>query len=376
MGADIAAWCALNRCQVTLSDARPEAIGQAVRNAIKLCQSKHKSSHETRAILDRLIPDPGGRGLANADLVIEAVPEDLELKTKIYQAFESQLKNNAIIATNTSSIPLDKLAAKLQNPARLVGIHFFNPVAQMLIVEIVNHDQADDAVVRRAENFVNGIRKLPVRVSDYPGFLVNRALTPYLLEAIVMLDEGVPKEQVDQAARDFGMPMGPLELADQVGLDICLHVGEVLRESLDKPFPDVPAWLQKKVDGGDLGRKSGRGIYQWKDGKAQKDNVGKQQENAPKAELADRLILPMLNACVECYRERVITELDQLDAAVIFATGFAPFTGGPMHYAKTRGIEAIIANLSELAQEHGERFQPDPGWQDIQALVSKGSEQD
>lgn len=365
MGGDIAAWCALSGCQVTLSDARPEAIGQAVRNAYKLCRKRHKSAPETRQILDRLVPDPDSRGLSRADLVIEAVPEDLELKARIYRSFESQLKSEAILATNTSSIPLEKLAEKLENPERLVGIHFFNPVAQMLIVEVVNHEKADEDVVRRAESFVNGIRKLPVRVSDYPGFLVNRALTPYLMEAIVLADEGVEKEQVDQVALDFGMPMGPLELADQVGLDICLHVGEVLRESLDKPFPDIPDWLQEKVDAGSLGRKSGEGLYQWKNGKAQKTQRGSGQSNPSRAEIADRLILPLLNACVECYREGVVSDLDHLDAAMIFATGFAPFTGGPMRYARSRGIESITARLTELEEKHGERFRPDPGWQDI-----------
>ncbi|MFN3165420.1 MAG: 3-hydroxyacyl-CoA dehydrogenase family protein, partial [Pseudohongiellaceae bacterium] len=207
--------------------------------------------------------------------------------------------------------------------------------------------------------------KLPVAVQSYPGFLVNRALTPYLMEAVMLLDEGVDKSRIDQAALDFGMPMGPVELADQVGLDICLHVAEVLRESLETPMPEVPDWLQEKVDRGELGRKSGKGFYQWKKGKAHKDTKESDPDSSNNQSLQDRLLLPMLNACVECRRQDVVADLDDLDAAMIFATGFAPFRGGPMHYARQRGVDDIIATLEQLSEKHGERFKPDPGWQDM-----------
>lgn len=366
MGGDIAAWCALQGYRVSLSDISKEAIAAAVKSVTGLCRDKHKSSIETRDTLDRLVPDPDARTLGSADLVIEAVPENVELKQKIYQQVEPRLKETAILATNTSSIPLQKLASFLTNPARLVGIHFFNPVARMLVVEVVSHDKISEQVQQQAMAFTAAIGKLPVPVQSYPGFLVNRALTPYLQEAMMMLDEGLPAERIDQLARDFGMPMGPIELADQVGLDICLHVADVLNDQLDKPMAAVPAWLRDKVRKGELGKKSGQGFYQWKDGRAQKGKSPAASSgngnSADNHRLTDRLLLPLLNACVECWRENVVADLDQLDAAMIFATGFAPFRGGPMHYAKHRGVGELVAALESLATEHGERFKPDDGW--------------
>lgn len=362
MGGDIAAWCALQGCRVTLSDVNLEPIAAAVQSVKKLCRDRHKSAIETRDTFDRLIPDPSMQGIAGADLVIEAVPENAELKQKIYQDIEPRLKADAILATNTSSIPLDQLASYLKRPERLLGIHFFNPVAKMLIVEVVSHAQSSAEVQARAVAFTKAIGKLPVTVNSYPGFLVNRALTPYLLEAMVLLDEGVGRERIDQAAIDFGMPIGPVELADQVGLDICVHVADVLRDLLDKPMAPVPDWLRDKVERGELGRKSGQGFYEWKQGRAQKDG---DVDSADAAALADRLLLPMLDACVECYRNEVVTEMEHIDAAMIFATGFAPFRGGPMHYARARGRDEIVSALTVLAGENGERFRPDPGWQDL-----------
>jgi 3-hydroxyacyl-CoA dehydrogenase/enoyl-CoA hydratase/3-hydroxybutyryl-CoA epimerase len=365
MGGDIAAWYALQGCRVTLSDVDNKPIAAAIKSVGQLCRSKHRSATETRDTFDRLIADPTGQGIALADLVIEAVPENPELKEKIFRDVEPRLKDDAILASNTSSIPLDTLASYLKNPKRLVGIHFFNPVAKMLIVEVVGHKKIDKAIHARAMAFTNAIGKLPVAVQSYPGFLVNRALTPYLMEAVMLLDEGVDKSRIDQAALDFGMPMGPVELADQVGLDICLHVAEVLRESLETPMPEVPDWLQEKVDRGELGRKSGKGFYQWKKGKAHKDTKESDPDSSNNQSLQDRLLLPMLNACVECRRQDVVADLDDLDAAMIFATGFAPFRGGPMHYARQRGVDDIVATLEQLSEKHGERFKPDPGWQDM-----------
>ncbi|GAB5500732.1 MAG: 3-hydroxyacyl-CoA dehydrogenase NAD-binding domain-containing protein [Pseudohongiellaceae bacterium] len=374
MGGDIAAWCALQGFRVTLSDVDNKPIARAIKSVGELCRSKHRSNIETRDTYDRLIPDPKGQGIALADLVIEAAPENPELKQKIFADVEPQLKQGAILASNTSSIPLNTLASYLKNPKRLVGIHFFNPVPKMLIVEVVSHKKIDRRIRDQAMTFTNAIGKLPVAVQSYPGFLVNRALTPYLLEAIMLLDEGVDKQRIDQAALDFGMPMGPVELADQVGLDICLHVADVLRDSLDTPMPEVPKWLQEKVDRGNLGRKSGQGFYKWKNGKAQKNSgdddsdLGSNGVSGPtdSKTLQDRLLLPMLNACVECHRQKVVASLDDLDAAMIFATGFAPFRGGPMHYARTRGVDRIVATLEQLQEDHGARFKPDPGWQDLQ----------
>jgi len=241
---------------------------------------------------------------------------------------------------------------------RLLGLHFFNPVSRMQLVEVVSHDQVSPEILKKARAFLGRIDRLPAPVKSAPGFLVNRALTPYLLEAMVMLDEGAKRETIDAAAIDFGMPMGPVELADQVGLDICLHVAETLKGSLGRPLPDAPKWLREKVEKGELGRKTGKGLYDWKDGEVVKDR------DAPKPaeDMTDRLILPMLDMCVACLREGVVADEETVDGAMIFATGFAPFRGGPIHYARSRGVANILEALSRLQQHYGERFRPAPGW--------------
>lgn len=360
MGADIAAWCAFQGLQVSLFDTRIESLAAAVKKLNELCSRKHLSERETRQALDRLVPDRNNQGVAKADLVIEAVPEKLELKRMIYAEIEPRMKPEAILATNTSSIPLQELAEGLKNPERFVGLHFFNPVAMMQLVEIVEPDGASDAVLAQARAFVGRIGRLPAPVASAPGFLVNRALMPYLMEAIVLLDEGIAPETIDRAAESFGMPVGPVELADQVGLDICLDVAGMLGERLETPMAPVPDWFREQVEKGDLGRKSGQGFYRWKGNKPQKD------EEAPQADeqLLDRLLLPMLNTCMACLREGVIADAELLDGAMIFGTGFAPFRGGPMHYAKDRGYAEIVERLAALEESHGPRFHPDAGWSD------------
>jgi 3-hydroxyacyl-CoA dehydrogenase/enoyl-CoA hydratase/3-hydroxybutyryl-CoA epimerase len=358
MGGDIAGWCALQGLRVSLFDMQPETIAKAVGKAAALCKSKHLSPAHTRDVLDRLIPDPANHGVRQADLVLEAVSEKLEIKQKVYAEAEPQMKPSAILATNTSSIPLEQLREGLDLPERLVGIHFFNPVASMQLVEVVAHDQSSASALAQARRFVGRINRLPAPVSSAPGFLVNRALTPYLVETICLLDEGVDAEAIDKVALDFGMPMGPVELADQVGLDICMDVAQMLRDRLDTGQPATPGWFQRKVAAGDLGRKSGKGLYTWKDDEPQKRDTFDQ---APENTL-DRLLLPMLNACQACLREKVITDADLLDGAMVFATGFAPFRAGPMHYARQRGEDQILCRLRELEAQYGERFKPDSGW--------------
>lgn len=358
MGADIAGWCAFQGLSVTLSDMEADKLAQAVGKLSDLCEKKHRSEAQRRDILDRLIPDFANRGVEQADLVIEAVPEKVDLKQKVYEEVEPRLKQGAILATNTSSIPLETLGEKLKDPKRLVGLHFFNPVALMPLVEVVNHDKADKKVLDRVHAFVGQIDRLPAPVETAPGFLVNRALTPYLVEAMVMLDEGVAAESIDRVAEEFGMPMGPIELADQVGLDICLSVADMLRERLDTNMPPAPDWLKQKVEDGKLGKKTGEGLYTWKKGKADKQD---KTEAAPD-ETLDRLLLPMLNACMACLREGVIEDEALVDGAMIFGTGFAPFRGGPMNYARKRGFDDVRKSLETLANSHGDRFTPDGGW--------------
>jgi 3-hydroxyacyl-CoA dehydrogenase / enoyl-CoA hydratase / 3-hydroxybutyryl-CoA epimerase len=364
MGGDIAAWCAWHGFVVSLGDTKPEPIAGAIKRAAELYGKIGRDNRRRiRDSLDRLIPDLKGEGVATADLIIEAVPEVLDLKRKIFAGIEPKMRPDAILATNTSSIPLEQLREGLPRPERLVGIHFFNPVSRMQLVEVVSHDKVADEVLAAARAFLGRIDRLPAPVKSAPGFLVNRALTPYLLEALVMLDGGMKKEAIDKAAEDFGMPMGPIELADEVGLDICLHVAEMLRGSLKREMPDPPQWLKDKVAKGELGKKTGKGLYDWKDGHAVKTH---EDSGTSPPDTIDRLILPMLDVCVTCLREGIVADEKIVDGAMIFATGFAPFRGGPMNYARTRGAADIRDTLKRLAAKYGARFQPDPGWDSLQ----------
>lgn len=311
---------------------------------------------------DRLIPDMEGEGVRNADLIIEAVPEKLELKQKVYAGIEPKMKPGAILATNTSSIPLQDLRATLEKPERLLGLHFFNPVSRLQLVEVVSHDGTDAELLKQALAFVGAIDRLPLPVKSSPGFLVNRALTPYMLEAMLLLDEKVDKSVIDAAAKKFGMPMGPIELSDQVGLDICLDVGDMLRSKFGDLLPPTPAWLRDKVAKGELGRKTGKGFYLWKDGKRDKASAPV-STSEPTQEMIDRLVLPMSNVCVASLREGIVDNADVVDGAMIFGTGYAPFRGGPLNYARTRGVENVVSTLEALAQKFGDRFAPDAGWE-------------
>jgi 3-hydroxyacyl-CoA dehydrogenase/enoyl-CoA hydratase/3-hydroxybutyryl-CoA epimerase len=361
MGGDIAAWCAREGIVATLADMKAEPIGGAIKRAADLFKKILRKKIDQRDALDRLVPDIKGSGVGSADIVIEAVPEKIEIKHKVYASIEPLMKEGAILATNTSSIPLEQLRDGLKKPERLVGLHFFNPVSRMMTVEVVSHDKADQAVLATALSFIGQIDRLPVPVKSSPGFLVNRALTPYMIEAMVMIDEGVQKETIDKAAEKFGMPMGPIELADQVGLDICLDVADMLKKNLQREQPDAPQWLRDKVANKVLGRKTGKGFYEWKDGKAEKAPTVPD----PTPEMTDRLILPMLDVCVSAWREGVVDNVDVIDGAMIFGTGFAPFRGGPLHYAKARGIDNVVSALQVLAEKYGKRFSPDPGWDQL-----------
>ncbi len=361
MGGDIAAWCANQGLSATLADMKPEPIAGAIKRAADLFGKIMRKRTDVRDALDRLIPDLDGEGVRTADLIIEAVPEKLELKQKVYAGIEPRMKDGAILATNTSSIPLQDLRNNLARPERLVGLHFFNPVSRLQLVEVVSHDGTDPQLLAQALAFVGAIDRLPLPVKSSPGFVVNRALTPYMLEAMVMFDADIDKTIIDAAAEKFGMPMGPIELADQVGLDICLAVGDMLRSKFGDLLPPTPAWLRDKVAKGELGRKTGQGFYTWRGGKAEKVRAAPVAE--PDAEMIDRLILPMSNVCVACLREGIVENPDMVDGAMIFGTGYAPFRGGPLNYARTRGAANVVAALRQLAAKFGDRFTPDAGWE-------------
>ncbi|HEY4998828.1 MAG TPA: 3-hydroxyacyl-CoA dehydrogenase NAD-binding domain-containing protein [Usitatibacter sp.] len=359
MGGDIAAWSALRGVTVTLQDLAPERIAPAVKRAQELYKKRLRQPHLVQAAMDRLIPDVAGNGVAKADLVIEAIVENAEVKRKLFSQIEPRMKEGAILASNTSSIPLQELSGVLKHPERLVGIHFFNPVAQMMLVEIVQGPETSSAVMQAAQSFARQIDKLPLPCKSAPGFLVNRVLSPYLLEAMLMLDEGIPPETIDAAAKDFGMPMGPIELADMVGLDIGWAVGQ----ELAKPGSPIPKKLQAAVEAKNFGKKTGKGFYTWVKGKPVKSSTG--PGTVDLKSLADRMVLPALNEAVACVRERIVADADLVDAGVIFGTGFAPHRGGPIETIRARGKAEWLRIMAENKAKYGLRFEPDSGWDSI-----------
>lgn len=357
MGGDIAAWCALRGFRVTVQDQQAETLAGTMKRAMQMFKKKFKKDRRAiRDAMDRLIPDTRGIGVAHADLVIEAIFENKEAKQALYKEIEPRMKDGAILGSNTSSIPLEELASCLKSPERLVGIHFFNPVALMPLVEIVRGENTAEDTLQKAAGFARHIDKLPLPVKSTPGFLVNRILMPYLLEAVEMVGEGIAPEMVDKAALKFGMPMGPVELADTVGLDVCLSVAGILA---GEDNLNLPLKMQKMVEGGKLGKKSGEGFYKWHKGKPQKD---KNASYANLQELQDRMILRFLNEAVSCERETVADNAELIDAGIIFGTGFAPFRGGPLHYIDSQDRNVLQERLQQLKNRYGERFTADAGW--------------
>ena len=355
MGGDIASWCALRGLDVSLQDRERKYIEPALERARKLFEKRIRDDAERTATTARLRADVDGSAVAEADLVIEAIFEDLDAKQTLYRSLQPQLKPGAVLATNTSSIRLEELRTVLDSPDQFVGLHFFNPVAKLPLVEVIRCEDTSPAALDIGLRFVRDIGKLPSSV-QVGRIVVNRILAPYTNEALLLAQEGVGLAAIDQAAVRFGMPVGPIELLDSVGIDVALHVARVLGAAFSRP---IPVLLEQQVAEKKLGRKSGEGFYRWADGKAVKTEVG---GPAP-ADIEDRLILPMVNESIACLHENVIGDPDLLDAGVIFGTGFAPFRGGPLQYARSVGSAAIILRLTTLASRHGNRFVPHSGWQ-------------
>lgn len=354
MGGDIAAWCALQGFHVTLQDREAKYIAPAIKRAYRLFKKRLKKPRLVQSAMDRLMPDVNGEaGLKRADVVIEAIFENREAKQDLFRNIEPVIKPDALLATNTSSIPLEELSSALSRPERLVGIHFFNPVAKMQLVEIVAAESTSRQEVDRAKAFTRTIDRLPLPVKSTPGFLVNRVLMPYLLEAVSMVEEGISPADIDRAAVHFGMPMGPILLADTVGLDICLHAAEIISKGLNITIPDR---LRSLVKEGNLGRKSGKGFYAYKKGKQVVPKTSSSRFSSD--DLTDRLILRMVNEAVSCLNEGVAEDADLIDAGIIFGTGFAPFLGGPLNYSRSKGMYNVRHRLEELEEHYGRRFHP------------------
>jgi len=355
MGADIAAWAALKGFSVSVQEADSQRLETAMAQAQTLLNKQLCDAEKSAAVLARLRADTAGKEIAQADVVIEAINENVEAKRALHQTLQTQMKADAILVSTTSSIPLATLCQDLPHPDRFAGLHFFNPVTHMPLVEMICHQALNETAQQRLIAFCRVLDKLPLPVAGTPGFLVNRVLFSYLLEAVTAYNEGIPGIVIDRAAVAFGMPVGPLELLDRLGLDVAVDVAKVLAPRLNVTLPaplDAPL--------GARGKKDGRGIYVWQNGRAIKPDVPKGYR-AP-SDVEERLILPLLNEAVACLAENVVADADLLDVGLILATGFAPFRGGPIHYIRSVGVERLLESLHSLQTRYGERFAARSGW--------------
>ncbi len=358
MGGDIASWCALRGLNVSLQDREMKYVQPALDRAQELFSKRIRDDAKRKAASDRLVADVDAVKVADADLIIEAIFENTEAKKALYASLEPSMKDGALLSTNTSSIRLEELRDDLKDPQSFIGLHFFNPVAQMMIVEVIRCEDTTQEALDAGFAFVKKIGKLPLECRSAPGFVVNRILGPYMAEAMALVESGVALANIDKAAEAFGMPMGPVELIDNVGLDVALSVSKVLGAAMDRP---VPERLVSMVEDGKLGRKTGEGFYSWEGRKAIKPEA----TGAVPTDIEDRLILPMVNEAVACLADGIVADPDLLDAGVIFGTGFAPFRGGPIHYARARGLENVKDALNRLADAHGDHFRPHEGFNSL-----------
>jgi len=347
MGADIAGWCVASGMEVSLQDVSADQIAKGIAAQKKLFARKFKTKPLRDAAMARLIADPQGEHIPRADVVIEAIVEKLEVKQNLFKSIEGKLKPGAVLATNTSSIMIEDIAEPLADPGRLIGIHFFNPVAQLPLVEVIKGDRTREEEVGKGCLFVTAIEKFPLIVKSSPGFVVNRVLAPYMMGAMQRVERGEAKEKIDEAARIFGMPMGPVELADTVGLDVCAHVGRILKMA---PAGGGSNKLDEMVAAGKLGKKSGEGFYVWKDGKPVKTEPEKPYDTFEMERLGRELVDPLIREAEKVRDERIVESADLVDAGVIFGTGFAPFRGGPLHFKATEqksNVEVLRRTAAE-----------------------------
>ncbi len=380
MGAGIAQWLAARGVYVMLRDINADAVGRGMATVAKLCADGTKrrtfTPVEARAAMDKISPVVELPSLRRADVIIEAAVERMDLKKDIFRKLEQLAGPDTILATNTSALSVTELAESLCSPERVVGIHFFNPVHRMQLVEVIHTPRTDAEVVRRALRFVQAMGKLPVLVKDSPGFVVNRVLMPYLVEAARLFEVGAEVAELDEAMLDFGMPMGPLRLVDEVGTDVSLHVAETLASHYHRRMA-VPEVLGKLVKGGHLGRKSGEGFYLHKGKEA---SVGEAAErfvkddsaaNLDRTDLTLRMVLLMVNEAARCVEEGIVSGPEDVDFAMIMGAGFAPFRGGPLRHADTVGVANLVRAMNELVDEGETRFDPCALLKDLAAKDGK-----
>jgi len=376
MGSGIAWSLARSGINVRLKDVSWDAVASGMAAAAaafrSLVKRRKMTKYEMNMAMHRIAPAIDDTGFDGVDIVIEAVAEDMEIKKTVLRAIEKSVRPSTIICSNTSSLSLDEMAGVLKHPERFVGLHFFNPVPRMPLVEVVAGPLTSNDTVVAAAELVKKMGKTPMIVSGCAGFLVNRILLPYLIESAWMFEEGVQPQRIDRLLEDFGMPMGPLELVDEVGLDVGYKVAKVLEEAYG-PRMHVPEALGAVAKtGGFLGKKSGAGFYKYRKGRKRPNRRverlardarredGITARDLTDEQIVDRAILIMVNEAARCLEEGVIAEPEALDMAMVMGTGFAPFRGGLLRYADERGVVLIRDRLAELAAEFGERFKAAP----------------
>ncbi len=340
MGAGIAQWLASHGVQTLMTDVSTDAIAKGLSRVSSLLDEGTKrramTKKEARESLDRISTATIRVPLHQHQLVIEAATESFELKKKIFADLANRCPPDTILATNTSALSVTELAKSVRNPERVIGIHFFNPVHRMPLVEIITHAGNTPDVIATAVVFAQRIGKVPVVVKDSPGFVVNRILMPYLLEAVRMFESGTPADGIDDAMLDFGMPMGPLRLLDEIGLDVAVHVGQTLVAAFPDRLPKT-GLLDRMVAQGKLGRKSGEGFYRHENGKPQGAATSSRRsghKNPSLLEVQTQLALLISTEARRCLDEGVASSADDIDLAMVLGTGYAPFRGGPLAWLR------------------------------------------
>lgn len=359
MGGEIAYLFSSRGMRARLRDLKTEPLLRSLAHARSLFERERQRGHLTPAemeqALGRIEPTLDMAGLRRTDLVLEAVVEDLPVKQTLFRELEGQVPDHCVFATNTSSLSVGSMSKGLKNPGRVVGMHFFNPATRMPLVEVIQAERSDPTAVETVIALSRRLGKTPVLVADAPGFLVNRVLMPYLGEAVALVERGQPARAVDRALRQFGMPLGPLELLDEIGLDVARKVAHVLQEAFGSRLTPI-ALIDRLVSSGELGRKSGLGFYRYSNGKRDGVNTDLEtsaphQEPLPAGEIVNRLLDSMVNEAALALEDRVVPRPDEVDLAMVMGTGFPPFRGGLLRYADAVGVGSIVERLARRQQE-------------------------
>jgi len=387
MGGGIAQLLADKNITVRMKDIQTHALEIGMQSAIALFKKslKRKSinARQYQQKINHIAPTTSYEGFKGAEVVIEAVIEKMEIKQSVLKEVEQYVHDECVIATNTSSLSVSTMQSVMAKPERFAGMHFFNPVHRMPLIEVIRGEKSSDHAVSQVFQFSKQIGKFPIVVKDSPGFLVNRLLMPYLTEAAIMVSDGVPIDELDRAMLKFGMPMGPIELVDEVGLDVGDKVGHILHDAFGERM-STPKTFEKLLELKRLGKKTGAGFYRYESFDKNPDKKKKVfdegiysilgvtpvPKKASAEEIVQRCVYSMINEAARCLDEKVIETPQDVDLGMIMGTGFPPFRGGLLRYADSVGLKTVVDALAKLEQKYGMRFAPSEA---LQRFAGKGS---